>query len=107
MAMFLMGIASAAPKSFTKAIMRNFIDNTCFQWIKDVGQRRMMMIWLFSFKSDLSLKARLVVNGKMCKPGIDCDPDETYCGNVEATSIKIFFCIVCATWLNIAGRRPC
>ena len=26
----------------------NFIDNTCFQWIKDVGQRRMMMIWLFS-----------------------------------------------------------
>ena len=73
--------------SFTMAIMQtiwhppirkelgNFIDNTCFQWIKDIGQRRMMMIWLFSFKSDLSLKARLVVNGKMCKPRIDYDPN--------------------------------
>ena len=87
--MFLIAIASAAPKSFTMAIMQtiwhppiqkelgNFIDNTCLQSIKDIGQRRMMMIWLFSFKSDLSLKARLVVNGKMCKPGIDYDPDET------------------------------
>ena len=98
MAMFLMAIASAAPKSFTKTIMQtiwhppiqkelgNFIDNTCFQWIKDIGQRRMMMIWLSSFKSDLSLKARLVVNGKMCKPGIDYDPDETYCRNVAVLS---------------------
>ena len=50
----------------------------------------MMMIWLISFKSDLSLKARLVVNGKMC---IDYDPDETYCGNVAATSTKIFFAL--------------
>ena len=94
MAMFLMAIASAAPKSFTMAVMQtnchppilkelgNFIDNICFQSIKDIGQRRMMMIWLFSFKSDLSLKVRLVVNRKMCKPGIDYDPDETYCGNV-------------------------
>ena len=61
-----------------------------FQWIKDIGQRRMMMIWLISFKSDLSLKARLVVNGKMC---IDYDPDETYRGNVAATSTKIFFAL--------------
>ena len=53
----------------------------------------MMMIWLFSFKSDLSLKACIVVNGKMCKPGIDYDPDETYCGNVAAKSIKIFFAL--------------
>ena len=73
-AMFLIAIASAAPKSFTMAIIQTiwhppiqkelgyFIDNACFQWIKDIGQRRMMMIWLFSFKSDLSLKARLVVS---------------------------------------------
>ena len=99
--MFLMATASAAPKSFIMAIMQtiwhppvqkelgNFIDNTCFHWIKDIGQRRMMMIWLSSFKSNLSLKACLVVNGKMCKPGIDYDPDETYCGNVAATFIKI------------------
>ena len=53
----------------------NFIDNTCFQWIKDVGQRRMMMIGLFSFNADMTLKARLVVNGKMLKPGLDYNPD--------------------------------
>ena len=61
------------------------------------------MIWLFSFKSDLSLKARLVVNGKMCKPGIDYDPDETYCGNVAATSIKIFFALSALYGLTLRG----
>ena len=52
MARCMMTVTSAAPKNFAKAIMQpainkeigNFIDNTCFQWIKDVGQRRMMMI---------------------------------------------------------------
>ena len=63
----------------------------------------MMMIWLFSFKSDLSLKARLVVNGKMCKPGIDYDSDETYCGNVVATSIKIFFALSALYGLTLRG----
>ena len=53
----------------------------------------MMMIWLFSFKADMTMKARLVVNGKMCKPGLDYNPDETYCGNVAATSIKVFFAL--------------
>ena len=79
-----MTITSAAPKSFAKAIMQpawqpeinkeigNFIDNTCFQWIKDVSQCRMMMIiWLFSFMADMTMKARFVVNNKMCKPGLD------------------------------------
>ena len=115
MAMFLMAMASAAPKSFAKAIMQtiwhppiqkeldNFIDNTYFQWVKDIGQRRMMVIWLFSFKFDLSLKARLVVNGKMCKPGIDYDHDETYCGNVAATSIKIFFALPALYGLTLRG----
>ena len=83
MARCMMTVTSAAPRNFAKAIMQstwhpainkeigNFIDNTCFQWIKDVGQRRIIMIWLFSFKADMTMKARLVVNGKMCKPGLD------------------------------------
>ena len=49
----------------------------------------MMMILLFSFEADVTMKARLVVNGKMCKPGLDYNPDETYCGNVAATLIKV------------------
>ena len=100
MAMFLMAIASAAPKSFNMAIMQtiwhppiqkelgNFIDNTCFQWIKDIGKRRMMIIWLFSFKSDLSLKARLVVNGKMRKPGID------YCSLIPYLHVHTYVLLV-------------
>ena len=115
MARCLMTITSAAPRSFAKAIMQpawhpainkeigNFIDNTCFQWIKDVGQRRMMMIWLFSFKADMTMKARLVVNGKMCKPGLDYNPDETYCGNVAATSIKVFFALSALYGLTLRG----
>ena len=38
----------------------------------------MMMIWLFSFKADMTMKATLVVNGKMCKPGLDYNLAETY-----------------------------
>ena len=64
---------------------------TCFQGIKDVGQRRMMMIWLFSFKTDMTMKARLLVKGKMCKPGLDYNLDKSYYGNVSATSIQVFF----------------
>ena len=111
----MMTVTSAAPRNFAKAIMQpawhpainkeigNFIDNTCFQWIKDVGQRRMMMIWLFSFKADMTMKARLVVNGKMCKPGLDYNPDETYCGNVAATSIKVFFALSALYGLTLRG----
>ena len=64
----------------------------------------MMMIWLFSFKSDISHKARPAVNGKMCKPGIDYDPDKTYCGNVAATSIKIFFALSALYGLTLRGE---
>ena len=99
----MMTVTSAIPRNFAKAIMQpawhpainkeigNFIDNTCFQWIKNVGQRRMMMIWLFLLKADMTMKARLVVNGKMCKPSLDYNPDETYYGNIAATSIKVYF----------------
>ena len=115
MARCLMTITSAASRSLAKAIMQpawhptikkeigNFIDNTYFQWIKDVGQRRMMMIWLFSFKADMTMKARLEVNGKMCKHGLDYNPDETYCGNVAATSIKVFFALSALYGLTLRG----
>ena len=55
MSMFLM---SSAPKSFFRAILNpfwhppilkeldNFCENTCFQWIPDIGQRRLWMIFL-------------------------------------------------------------
>ena len=54
----------------------------------------MMKIWLFSFKADLTMKARLVVNGKMCKPGLD---------NVAATSIKVFFALSALYGLTLRG----
>ena len=77
MSLFLMNITieTLAPKSFVKAVVQpdwhppiikeldNFCENTCFQWIKDTGQRRLFMIWLFSFKSDMSKKARMVIDG--------------------------------------------
>ena len=63
----------------------------------------MMMIWLFSFKADMTMKARLVVNGKMCKPGLDYNPDETYCGNVAATSIKVIFALSALYELTLQG----
>ena len=72
--------------------------------IKDVGQRRMMMILLFSFEADVTMKARLVVNGKMCKPGLDYNPDKTYCGNVAATLIKVSFALSALYGLTLRGR---
>ena len=103
--MFLIPVSTACPMSFKKAFllsdwhppvfkeMDNFIYNNCFHWIKDIGQRRLIMMWLFSIKSDTSLKARLVVRGNLCQPGIDYNPEDVYCGNVTATSIKSFFAL--------------
>ena len=101
--LFLMSsaVASLAPKSFVKAILNplwhpsilkeldNFCENTCFQWIPDIGQRRLWMIWLFSYKANFDLRARMVIDGSKCIPGVDFNPDEVYCGNVTATSIMI------------------
>ena len=103
--MFLIPVSTACPMSFKKAFplsdwhppvfkeMDNFIYNNYFHWIKDIGQRRLIMMWLFSIKSDTSLKARLVVRGNLYQPGIDYNPEDVYCGNVTATSIKSFFAL--------------
>ena len=105
MSLFLMSsaIASLAPKSFVKAILNplwhppilkeldNFFENTCFEWTPDIGQRHLWMIWLFSYKANYDLKARMVIDGSKCILGVDFNPDEVYCGTITATSIKIFF----------------
>ena len=117
MSLFLMSsaVASLAPKSFVKAILNplwhppilkeldNFCENTCFQWIPDIGQRRLWMIWLFSYKANFDLKARMVIDGSKCIPGVDFNPDEVYCGNVTATSIKIFFALSALYGLILRG----
>ena len=58
---------------------------------------------MFSFKTDMTMKARLVVNVKMCKPGLDYNPDETYSGNVAATSMKVFFALPALYGLTLRG----
>ena len=112
MSMFLM---SSAPKSFFRAILNpfwhppilkeldNFCENTCFQWIPDIGQRRLWMIWLFSYKANYDLKARMVIDGSKCIPGVDFNPNEVYCGNVTATFIKIFFALSALYGLILRG----
>ena len=61
------------------------------------------MIWLFSFKSNISKKARIVIDGSKCIPGLDCNPDEVHCGNVAATSIKVFFALSALYGLTLRG----
>ena len=52
----------------------------------------------------MSLKARLVVKGDLCQPGIDHNPEDVYCGNVTATSIKIFMALTALYGLILRGR---
>ena len=104
-----------APKTFRQAVaitewiapilkeLDNFQTNTCFQWIPDTGQRRLFMIWLFSYKSNFDLKARMVIDGSKCIPGTDYNPAEVYCGNVQAASIKIFFALSACYGLTMRG----
>ena len=108
-------VPAYAPKSFRQAVLLpqwrdpiikeldNFQSNTCFQWIPDTGQRRLHMIWLFSYKANYDLKARMVVNGSQCVPGLDYNPAEVYCGNVQAASIKIFFALSALYGLTMRG----
>ena len=52
------------------------------------------LFWLFAIKSDGRYKAQLVALGNLMKPGRDFDPNDTYCGNVSAVSIKIALSLV-------------
>ena len=61
------------------------------------------MTWLFSFKSDMSKIARMVIDGSKCIPGLDYNPDEVYSGNVAATSIKVFFALSALYGLTLRG----
>ena len=56
-------------------------------------------------KSDMS-QARLVVRGDLFQPEIDCNPEKVYCGNVTATSIKIFFTLCAECGLIFRERDP-
>ena len=108
-------VASLAPKSFVKAILNplwhppilkefdNFCENTCFQWIPDIGQSHLWMIWLFTYEANFDLKARMVIDGSKYTPGVDFNPDEVYCGNVTATSIKSFFALSALYGLILRG----
>jgi hypothetical protein len=70
-----------------------FNKNICFKTVPFVGQHLVPMMWLFSIKTDGTLKARLVGRGDLMIPWIDFDPDSVYCGNVSACGIKIFITI--------------
>ena len=50
---------------------------------------KILLFWLLAIKSGGPYKARLVALGNLMKPGRDFDPNDTYCGNVSAVSIKI------------------
>ena len=108
-------INTTLPKNFADAFgqtkwqapiakeLNNFIENNCFQWTEDTGQRRLSMMWLFNVKADGTLKARLVARGDRAKPGLDYNVDEVYCGNVTASSIKIFFALAALYGLQLRG----
>ena len=114
-ALYVMNIPAGMPRKFSEAFaqerwqqpinkeLNNFIDNNCFTWVPDTGQRRLFMKWIFSAKADLTLKARLVARGDKCQPGIDYDPNDVYCGNVTAASIKIFFALAALYGLLLRG----
>ena len=115
MAQYVMQTSPHMPSKFSDAFaqekwqqpiikeLTNFVTNNCFQWVPDTGQRRLHMKWIFSAKADLSLKARLVARGDRCKPGVDYDPEDVYCGNVTASSIKIFFALAALYGLIMRG----
>ena len=122
LSIFIMSVSTVRPTTFKKAFalpdwhppifkeMDNFIH--CFHWIKDVGQRRLFMMWLFSIKADMSLKVgvvslkadMLVVRGDLCQPVIDYNPEDVYYGNVTAPTIKIFFALSALYGLILRGR---
>ena len=61
------------------------------------------MMWLFTIKTDGTLKARLVGRGDLMHPYVDFDPNAVYCGNVSACSIKMCISIAAKYKLLMRG----
>ena len=59
------------------------------------------MMRLFNIKTDGTLKARLVARGDLMKPYDH--PNDVYCGNVSATSIRIAVAIAAAYKCTMRG----
>ena len=70
-----------------------FDKNICFRVVKFIGQHLIPLIWLFSIKTDGTLKGRLVGRGDLMLPNIHFDPDALYCGNISACGIKVVLTI--------------
>ena len=115
MAQYIMQVSPAMPSKFSDASaqekwqqpiikeLANSVTNNCCQWVPDTRQRRLHIKWIFLAKADLSLKARLVARGDRCKPGVDYNPEDVYCGNVTASSIKVFFALAALYGLIMRG----
>ena len=103
------------PKCFKQAAQipawKNAIDkecekfdkNECFTVVPYNGQQLVAMMWLFNIKTDGTLKARLVARGDLMKPYVHYHPNDLYCGNVSATSIKIAVAIAAAYKCTMRG----
>jgi hypothetical protein len=61
------------------------------------------MMWLFNIKTDGTRKARLVGRGDMMIPRVDFNPDQVYCGNIAASSIKMALVIAAMYKLVMRG----
>ena len=80
-----------------------FDKNDCFTVVPYNGQQLVAMMWLFNIKTDGTFKARLVARGDLMKPFVHYHPNDVYCGNVSATSIKIAVAIAAAYKLTMRG----
>ena len=77
--------------------------NNCFRSVPFTGQHLVPMMWLFSIKTDGTKKARLVGRGDLVILWVDFDPYAVYCGNVNASSIKIALVIAATYKLSMRG----
>ena len=81
-----------------------FDKNDCITVVPYNGQQLVAMMWLFNIKTDGTLKARLVARGNLMKPDVHYHPNDVYCGNVSATSIKIDVAIAAAYKSTMRGK---
>ena len=80
-----------------------FSKNKCFTLVPYNGQHLVPMMWLFSIKTDGTLKARLVGRGDLMQPWVDYDPNAVYCGNISSCSIKMCLTIAAKYKLTMRG----